>query len=109
MSDHRKALRARYGVPCPACQKGRPKAHPSILLPQQRCRIDGYRDPRPELTLSTRQMVDKLEGCLGTTDLTDWEQGFVSRMVEARDRGLLINLSERQVEQIERIHERLFA
>ena len=59
--------------------------------------------------LSTRHMVDKLEGCLGTTDLTDWEQGFVSRMVEARDRGLLINLSERQVEQIERIHERLFA
>jgi hypothetical protein len=24
-----------------------PKACPTILLPQQRCRIHGYRDPRP--------------------------------------------------------------
>lgn len=50
VGDHRKALRARYGVNCPQCAVKRPKAHPSILLPQQRCRVDGYRDPRPELT-----------------------------------------------------------
>lgn len=50
MKDHKKALRTKYGVNCPQCAIKRPKAHPSILLPQQRCRVDGYRDPRPELT-----------------------------------------------------------
>ncbi len=50
MGDHKKRLRAKYGVNCPECAKKRPKAHPSILLPQQRCRVDGYRDPRDELT-----------------------------------------------------------
>ena len=39
--------RAKFGVPCPQCAIKRPKAHPSILLPQQRCKVDGYRDPRP--------------------------------------------------------------
>jgi hypothetical protein len=50
IADHRKALRVKYGVNCPWCAAKRPKAHPSILMPQQRCRVDGYRDPRPELT-----------------------------------------------------------
>lgn len=49
-ADHRKALRAKFGVQCPQCKVKRPRAHPTILLPQQRCRVDGYRDPRPELT-----------------------------------------------------------
>ena len=46
----RKETRAKFGVHCPQCKVKRPKAHPTILLPQQRCRVDGYRDPRPELT-----------------------------------------------------------
>lgn len=46
----RKARRAAFGVNCPQCAIKRPKAHPSILLPQQRCKVDGYRDPRPYLT-----------------------------------------------------------
>lgn len=50
MKDHKKRLRAKYGVNCPQCAVKRPKAHPTILLPQQRCRVDGYIDPRPELT-----------------------------------------------------------
>ena len=50
MKDHKKRLRAKYGIPCPECQRLLPKAHPSILLPQQVCRIHGYRDPRPKLT-----------------------------------------------------------
>ena len=49
LASHRKALRAKYGMECPYCRKDRPKANATILLPQQRCRIDGYRDPRPEL------------------------------------------------------------
>ena len=50
IDEHHKRLRAKYGVQCPECKAKRPKAHPTILLPQQRCRVDGYRDPRPELT-----------------------------------------------------------
>lgn len=50
MKDHKKALRAKYGVECPECKRLRPRANATILLPQQRCRVDCYRDPRPELT-----------------------------------------------------------
>lgn len=45
--DARRNARAKHGVACPKCSEVRPKAQPSILLPQQRCRVDGYRDPRP--------------------------------------------------------------
>ncbi len=47
MREARRTLRAQHGVPCPVCIKKLPKACPTILLPQQRCRIHGYRDPRP--------------------------------------------------------------
>lgn len=50
MDDHRKRVREKFGVSCPQCAIKRPKACASILLPQQRCRVDGYVDPRPELT-----------------------------------------------------------
>ena len=50
MRAHKQRLRAKYGQPCPACVRLLPRAHPSILLPQQVCRIHKYRDPRPELT-----------------------------------------------------------
>ena len=50
MRDEKKRLRAKHGVDCPECKKLRPKAFPSVLLPQQKCRVDGYRDPRPRLT-----------------------------------------------------------
>lgn len=45
--DARSEARAKHGVNCPECVRLLPKACPSILLPQQRCRIHGYRDPRP--------------------------------------------------------------
>lgn len=50
MKEHRKAVRRTYGVSCPLCPVRRPKASPTILIPGQQCRVDGYRDPRPELT-----------------------------------------------------------
>lgn len=46
LREARKERRARLGVECPQCKIVRPKAHPSILLPGQRCKVDGYRDPR---------------------------------------------------------------
>lgn len=47
LRQSKKSVRARYGKPCPECVKKLPKASPSILLPSQRCKIHGYRDPRP--------------------------------------------------------------
>lgn len=49
MREHRRILRAKWGVPCPECVLRLPRAQPSILLPRQRCKIHGYRDPRPRL------------------------------------------------------------
>jgi hypothetical protein len=46
MREERRELRARLGKPCPICVEKLPKANPSILLPQQICRIHHYRDPR---------------------------------------------------------------
>lgn len=50
IADHKKRLRAKYAIDCPVCKRLRPRANPSKLLPKQRCRVDGYTDPRPELT-----------------------------------------------------------
>lgn len=44
--EHKRQQRAQHGRECPRCKEVRPKAHPSILLPGQRCRVDGYVDPR---------------------------------------------------------------
>lgn len=50
IEEHNRALRAKYGVPCPECVRRLPKANPKILLPQSRCKMHKYTDPRPELT-----------------------------------------------------------
>lgn len=58
---------------------------------------------------STRVMVDKLEGLLGTEDLNDWEQKFVTDMVARRDENRLTGLSERQVRSLQNLHDKHFA
>lgn len=52
LHDHRKAVRAKYGIECPECKRLLPKANATILEPQQWCKRRGhiYQDPRPELT-----------------------------------------------------------
>lgn len=50
---HLRQQRAELGVDCPNCRIKQPKRIPSILLPGQRCKVDGYRDPRPRVTTST--------------------------------------------------------
>ncbi len=47
LRDTRREARDKYGEPCPVCIEKLPKANPSILLPQQVCKIHKYRDPRP--------------------------------------------------------------
>lgn len=59
--------------------------------------------------LSTTQMIRRLEGMVGTKDLTDWESQFVRRLVERADAGQVTQLTERQLEVLERLHEQHFA
>lgn len=46
MKDRKREL----GVDCPQCPVVQPKRIPTILMPQQRCRVCGYKDPRPYVT-----------------------------------------------------------
>lgn len=54
LRDERRERRAKFGVPCPGCIKDHPKREPTILLPQQRCKVCGHRDPRPRLDAPTQ-------------------------------------------------------
>jgi hypothetical protein len=53
MREERKQRRAKYGVPCPECVRLLPKAHPSILLPKQTCKIHGYKDQRRRIEVES--------------------------------------------------------
>jgi len=46
-----------YGIPCPTCLQERPRGCPTLLLPQQRCRVDRYRDPRPRIAEEQEQAL----------------------------------------------------
>lgn len=50
LANHKKRLRAKYGQPCQSCIQLSPKRSPTILMPGQKCRVDGHVDSRPELT-----------------------------------------------------------
>jgi len=58
---------------------------------------------------STTTMIRRLEGMLGTRDLSDWEQGFVETLVAKLEAGEVTKLTERQVETLERLHGKHFA
>jgi hypothetical protein len=47
LKEAQRELRSRLGIDCPGCPKVQPKRIPTVLLPQQRCKVCGYRDPRP--------------------------------------------------------------
>lgn len=55
MRRYHKRLAKMYAVECPRCAAVRPKACPSRLLPGQRCKVDGYVDPRPLLTVEQKK------------------------------------------------------
>jgi len=56
MKEHKRLIRDKYGVECPKCKIVRPKTNASILLPRQKCKVDGYVDPRPRLTDEDRSI-----------------------------------------------------
>lgn len=47
LREAKREARAKFGVPCPKCVELLPKAHPSILLPGQMCKIHKFKDSRP--------------------------------------------------------------
>lgn len=59
--------------------------------------------------ISTSQMILKLEGCLGTGDLTAWEEEFVANLVERLQAGEITRLSAKQADTLERLHDKHFA
>lgn len=59
---------------------------------------------------SIGQKIKQLEGLLGTSDLTDWESGFVESVLERTKKGDdTTRLSEKQVNTVENIWRRFFA
>lgn len=59
--------------------------------------------------VSTNQMIDRLAGMLGTKDLTAWETQFVERLVERKKAGEVTELSEKQIDVLDRLHSKHFA
>jgi hypothetical protein len=47
--EYKKELRAKYGKNCPQCQTQQPKRIPAILLPQQVCKVCGYKNNRSRI------------------------------------------------------------
>lgn len=59
---------------------------------------------------SVGAMLAQLEGLLGTEDLSEWEQKFVSNCLVQSDQGQHTpKLSGKQVEKIEQVWEKHFA
>jgi hypothetical protein len=66
LKEVKREMRTALGVGCPMCRVKQPKRTPTVLLPQQRCKVDGYRDPRPEVVIdewfSSRATPPSTEG-----------------------------------------------
>jgi hypothetical protein len=58
---------------------------------------------------SLGQKLEQLSGMLGTRDLSEWEEGFVSNVCQRCADGDTKHLTEKQVEVVERIYAKHFA
>lgn len=59
--------------------------------------------------VSTTKMIQRLEGLLGTKDLTNWEQGFVRSLASRMHAGEVTKLTGDQVEKLDELHGKHFA
>lgn len=57
LRDERRAIRWKFGETCPQCRDKQPKREPTLMLPGQKCKVDGHRDHRNRLTDIERQMA----------------------------------------------------
>ena len=48
--EAKRRYRKEHGVLCEDCIRLLPKAHPSILLPGQKCRMHPFKAPKKEVT-----------------------------------------------------------
>jgi len=61
-------------------------------------------------TVSIGTMIRSIGGMVGTHDLTDWENEFISNIVERSENGKsTTNLTDKQVERVEIIYRKHFA
>jgi hypothetical protein len=59
--------------------------------------------------VSLGNMLKKLEGCLGTSDLNEWEESFVISCLADSDGGNRTDsLSEKRVDKIQQVYDRNF-
>lgn len=58
--------------------------------------------------LSTTQMIRRLEGMTGSADLNDWETGFVVSLVAKLEAGQVTALTEKQIDNLQRLHDKHF-
>lgn len=58
---------------------------------------------------STASMIERLSWLLGTSDLTEWEQGFVESLQRRMQTGEVTKLTDKQVETLDQLHSNHFA
>jgi len=58
--------------------------------------------------VSTSQMIKRLEGLLGTKDLSAWEQSFVRSLAERMHAGEVTKLTGTQVDKLDELHGKHF-
>lgn len=62
MKAVRSLRRKTYGVPCPRCTELQPRRDATVLLPGQRCKVDGYVDPRERITQAQEDALWETQG-----------------------------------------------
>lgn len=61
--EEKRARRRKFGIPCPLCQNNRPRASPTLMMPGQKCKIDGYKDNRDPAIMEAKndEVLDSVE------------------------------------------------
>lgn len=59
--------------------------------------------------VSTTEMIRRLSGLLGTKDLNDWEQQFVTSLQQRMEAGEVTKLSDKQLERLDELHGKHFS
>lgn len=59
---------------------------------------------------SIGSQIKQLAGLLGTSDISEWEQGFITNILEQTNDGeLTVHLTGKQVNRIEEIYQKHFS
>ena len=59
--------------------------------------------------VSPATMIDRVEGLCGTEAVDELDQDFICGLVDLRDSGEVMRLTQAQLERLRRIHDRHFA